>query len=69
MDDPKEDKDCLAEESDSDSTSDSLDSVDPVNPVTTAVSTDLESNLIAFRKVPCNTEDQNSYRLTDIQLK
>ena len=51
MDDSKEDKDYLAEESNSDSTSDSLDSVDPVNPITTASSTDLESNLIASHKV------------------
>lgn len=47
MDDFKEDKDYLAEESNSDSTLDSPDSVDPVNHITTATSTDLESNLIA----------------------
>lgn len=61
LDDSKGDKDCLAEESNSDSTSDSLDSVDPVNPVTTATSTDLQRNLIAYIELPCNTQDQNNY--------
>ena len=69
MDDSKEDKDYLVEESNSDSTSDSLDSVDPVNPITTATSTDLESNLIASIKLPCNTQDRNNYWLTRYSIK
>lgn len=65
----KKDKEYLAEESNSDSTSDSLDSVDPVNPITTATSTDLESNLIAYIKLPCNTQDQNNYWLARHSIK
>lgn len=63
MDDFKKGKAYLAEESNSDSTSDSPDAVDPVNPITTATSTDLEGNLIAYIKLPCNTQDQNNYWL------
>lgn len=40
MDDSKEDKDYLLEESNSDWTSDFLDSIDPVNPITTVTSKD-----------------------------
>lgn len=69
LDDSKEDKDYLAEESNSDSTSDSLDSVDPVNPITTASSTDLESSLIASIKMACKTQDQNNNWLARHSIK
>lgn len=69
FDDFKKDKAYLAEESNSDSTSDSLDSVDPVNPVTTATSTDLEGNLMASIKLPCNTQDQNNSWLARHSIK